>query len=254
MIINWPIILFLFCISVPGCFITIPRLIHFLLPDNTEALKKRISHFALLQTLILAFIMCYSGALLSQYTRSNAPILEGLLDSKLGTKALFSVMHPAFFYSIISFGMFYLSFYVLGKRILRVNDWVKMNNLHRALGVDGCILYGGIVEEIIGRWGLMNLAFFFIALISKSITNTSFLMAIFISSILFSMSQLPLYLAAGCQSSRTFIYFYITLSTLISFIMGFVFWQFGLLCSMACHILFHCYWAAYCHYCEKFIG
>ena len=39
MIINWPLIVVLFCLSIPGVFITMTRLVHFLLPDNTEVLK-----------------------------------------------------------------------------------------------------------------------------------------------------------------------------------------------------------------------
>ncbi|AMV15641.1 hypothetical protein ULM_29820 [Legionella pneumophila] len=40
MIIDWPVIIVLFCLSIPGVLIVMHRLVYFLLADNTERLKK----------------------------------------------------------------------------------------------------------------------------------------------------------------------------------------------------------------------
>lgn len=41
MLINWPLIIILTGLSLPGIVVAIPRLIHFLLPQNSEELRKK---------------------------------------------------------------------------------------------------------------------------------------------------------------------------------------------------------------------
>lgn len=56
----------------------------FLLSDNSDALKKRISGFAILQTLFMVFILSLAGTILSKSTGLGDPILEGLLQGTAG--------------------------------------------------------------------------------------------------------------------------------------------------------------------------
>ena len=44
-------------------------------------------------------------------------------------------------------------YYGLAKRVIDEKSMHIMTRLRETLGIDGCVLYGGIVEEIIGRWG-----------------------------------------------------------------------------------------------------
>ncbi|MGL5741776.1 MAG: hypothetical protein ACRCXC_04115 [Legionella sp.] len=76
MTINWPLIVLLLCLSIPGTVIAIKRLIFFLLPDNTGQLKKRVSRFAILQTLFMVLILTFTGGLLAPRTGLSDPVLE----------------------------------------------------------------------------------------------------------------------------------------------------------------------------------
>lgn len=82
MIIDWPVIIVLFCLSIPGVLIVMHRLVYFLLADNTERLKKRFSRFVVLQTLFMTFVMSFAGSILSSRTGLGDPLLEGLLQGK----------------------------------------------------------------------------------------------------------------------------------------------------------------------------
>jgi hypothetical protein len=245
MIIDWPLVTVLFCLSIPGVLIAIKRLIFFLLPENSEELKKRVSRFAIVQTLVLIFILCLAGAVLSQSTGLRATHLDALLHGTAGISILFPILLPAMGYALLSLVVFLGLYHVLAKRLIDEKSLQIMRNLRIALGLDGCVLYGGVVEEIIGRWGLMNLATFFAIIFMQHTTNLIIWISILVSGLIFSAGQIPAYLAAGCSSSRKFIYSYTLLSTSLSVIFGYVFWQYGLVCSIISHMLFYLGWSLY---------
>jgi hypothetical protein len=245
MTINWPLLIVLFCLSIPGTIIAIKRLIYFLLVDNSEDLKKRMSRLAILQTLFMIFILSLAGTALSPSTGLRDSILEGLL---LGTRAvseLLPILWPTFVYAFVGLFIFLILYYGLIERIVDKKSLEIMAKMRIALGIDGCVLYGGVVEEIIGRWGLLNLTTFFILLFTKSHFNLVIWSAIIISGLMFAIGQLPAYLAAGCTSSRRFIYSLVALSLYQSTLFGYLFWQYGLIVAILAHMLFHVGWAAF---------
>jgi hypothetical protein len=245
MIVDWPLITVLFCLSVPGSVIMVKRLVNFLLPDNTQRLKNRIIFFAIIQTLAIVLIMCFAGAVLSKITGLRAPILEVLLGGQSGMDELLPILLPALFYSFCALLVFCLLYHYLAKYVIDEKSLNIITQLRRVMGLDGCILYGGVVEEIIGRWGLMNLATFFALIFMNQISPLIVWLSILISGLIFSVGQLPAYIAAGCTSSRRFIYSFILLSLCQSVFFGYVFWQYGLVCSILAHMFFHLGWALY---------
>ncbi|MCW8409760.1 CPBP family intramembrane metalloprotease [Legionella sp. PATHC035] len=245
MTINWPLITVLFCLSIPGVLIAIKRLIFFLLPDNSEALKKRISYFAIVQTLLMVFILSLAGAILSPMTGLHDALLEGLLQGTTHVKALLPIMLPTVFYAFFGLLVFLALLYGLIARIIDKKNMQIMANIRTVLGVDGCVLYGGVVEEVIGRWGLLNLATFFALLFTKQFPNLLIWISIVISGLIYAVSQIPIYLAAGCTRSRRFIYSVIILSLYQSVLFGYLFWQYGLIAAILSHMLFHLGWAAF---------
>ncbi|CAM3036878.1 Uncharacterised protein [Legionella steigerwaltii] len=245
MTINWPLITVLFCLSIPGVIIAIKRLIYFLLPDNSDALKKRISRFAIIQTLFMVFILSLAGTILSPMTGLHDSTLEGLLQGTTGVSALLPILLPTVLYAFLGLLVFLVLYYGLIARIIDKKNMEIMANIRTVLGVDGCVLYGGVVEEVIGRWGLLNLATFFALLFTKQYPNLIIWISIFISGLVFAVSQIPAYLAAGCTKSRRFIYSLIILSLYQSILFGYLFWQYGLIAAILSHMLFHLGWAAF---------
>ena len=101
MIINWPLIIVLFGLSIPGVLIVMRRLIYFLLPNNTDELKKRMTRFAILQTLFMVLVMSFAGAVLSLRTGLHDLLLESLLLGKAGLGAFQNILLPTFLYSLL---------------------------------------------------------------------------------------------------------------------------------------------------------
>lgn len=247
MIFNWPLIIVLFCLTIPGVAIAIKRLIYFLLPDNSEALKKRISRFAMMQTLFMILILSIAGSILSPLTGLRAPELEALLQGTAKISVLLSILLPAVSYAFFGLLIFCVLYYGMTKYVIDKNSSNIMNKIRITLGVDGCVLYGGVVEEVIARWGLMNLTAFFGLLFTKNHMIITNWISIFISGLIFALGQLPAYVAAGCTSNRSFLYSFVALSLYQSLLFGYLFWQYGLIAAILAHMLFHLGWAAVEH-------
>jgi hypothetical protein len=245
MIINWPLIIVLFCLSLPGVCIAMTRLIYFLLPNNTEELKKRMSRMVIVQTLFMVFVMSLAGAVLSLRTGLKAPVLEAFLNGKGSFSALLAILLPSFLYAFGGLVIFCGLYYGIIASILDDHSFQVMNRVRRSLGIDGCVLYGGVVEEVIARWGLMNVLSFFVLMFTQQNNLVVVWISIFLSAVLFAVGQIPLYLASGAHSSRRLIYSILILSLWQSLLFGFVFWQYGLLASILAHMLFHLGWGLY---------
>ncbi|AMP88850.1 CPBP family glutamic-type intramembrane protease [Legionella pneumophila] len=245
MIIDWPVIIVLFCLSIPGVLITMHRLVYFLLVDNTERLKKRFSRFVVLQTLFMTFVMSFAGSILSSRTGLGDPILEGLLQGKASLNAFQVILLPTFLYALLGLVIFCILYYGLVGSILDEKSFNIMSKLRTKIGLDGCVLYGGVVEEVIARWGLMNVASFFALLFTSQINSEIIIISIFLSGFIFAVGQLPAYIAAGCTPSRRFLYSFVLLSLSQSILFGFLFWQYGLISAILAHMLFHLGWDRY---------
>ncbi|HAT1596732.1 TPA: CPBP family intramembrane metalloprotease [Legionella pneumophila] len=245
MIIDWPVIIVLFCLSIPGVLIAMHRLVYFLLADNTERLKKRFSRFVVLQTLFMTFVMSFAGSILSSRTGLGDPLLEGLLQGKASLNAFQVILLPTFLYALLGLVIFCILYYGLVGSILDEKSFNIMSKLRSKIGLDGCVLYGGVAEEVIARWGLMNVTSFFALLFTSQINSEIIIISIFLSGFIFAVGQLPAYIAAGCTSSRRFLYSFVLLSLSQSILFGFLFWQYGLISAILAHMLFHLGWDRY---------
>ncbi|WED43260.1 CPBP family intramembrane metalloprotease [Legionella cardiaca] len=243
--INWPLIIVLFCLALPGVFIAVPRLINLLLPNNSEELKKRVSRLGIAQTLFMVFLMAMGGSVLSLKTGLNAPVLDAMLQGKPVFDQIQAMLLPVFLMTVGGLLIFFFLYYGLVASILDTETFQIMRKLRAVVGVDGCILYGGVVEEIIARWGLINVTAFFAILLAHQKNSFIVWSAIVLSGLILALVQLPVYIAAGCQSSRRFIYSMLLLYAWQAILFGWIFWQFGLLAGIAAHMLFHVGWYLY---------
>lgn len=242
MVINWPLTVVLFLLSLPGIFLAIPRLIALLLVHNTKEMQRRISGFAITQTLIMAGLMSFAGTVLSQKTGLQAPILEALLAGTPVLSRVQDLLLPVCVATLLGLGVFLFLYYVVMASLLDETSLQTMRKMRAALRLDGCILYGGIVEEIIARWGLMNVIAYFGLLFLGKISPAILASSVIISGLLLSLGHLPAYLAAGCINSRRFIYMVVVLGCWQAIVFGWLFIHYGLLAAIVSHSLFHLGW------------
>ncbi|MBA2653300.1 MAG: CPBP family intramembrane metalloprotease [Tatlockia sp.] len=242
--INWPLITVLFCLSLPGVLIAIPRLINLLLPNNSEELRRRYSRFAIAQTLVMTLLMSFAGAVLSLRTGLTAPVLDALLQGKAVLDLLQKMALPTLLYTLGGLLIFLAFYYGLAEALLDEKTLRVMKTIRVKLRPDGCILYS-VVEEVIARWGLMNVFAFFAILFSGQKNPLVLWNSIFLSGIFYGICQLPAYLAAGCHLGRRFIFALLWLNLWQALLFGWLFWHYGLVAAIVSHMLFHLGWALY---------
>lgn len=245
MLINWPLICVLCCLSLPGVFLVMPRFIALLLPNNTTELKNRFSRFAIMHTLVMVLIFSFTGSVLSLQTGLTDPVLVPLLQGKVGFASVLDILLPSFLCALGGLFVFCGLYYGLVASILDEHSLQNMANIRATLGVDGCVLYAGVVDEIIARWGLMNLVAFFLIFFTKQHHDLFIWIAIIFSGLMMGLGQIPAYVAAGCVASRRFIYSISLLYVWQSLVFGYLFWQYGLLSAILAHMLFQLGWALY---------
>ena len=242
---DWPLITILMLLSLPGIILAVTRLIDFLLKSVPSRLKKRVQIIAVVQSVLMILVMSMAGSALSNMTGLGAPVLAAIVHTGAGWSLLLADILPVFIMTIAGLLLFLAIYYGLLSRLLDQPSFQAINQLRAALSLDACMLYSGITEEIIVRYGLVNLFVFLGMLFMKTQTPAMVWFAILLSSVLFTFSQLPVYVAAGCQFSRQLIYALLLSYGCQSILFGFIFWHYGLFAAIISHMLFHLGWWLY---------
>lgn len=245
MILNWPLITTLFVLSIPGTLIAIPRLIDLILPDNTQELRRRFSRFAIGQTLAMVLLMSIAGAALSLRTGLGDPLLNDMLVGHSVWNQLASLMLPVFLYSVGGLVIFLILYNLFAKRLLEQKTLIALQTMWKKFGLDGCLLYGGVVEEVLARWGLLNVITFFAMLFAQQKNDAIIYFSMIVSGIFYTLSHLPAYIAAGCQNGRRFVLVMLVLNGWQAILFSMVFWRYGILAAIISHMLFHTGWYFY---------
>lgn len=105
------------------------------------------------------------------------------------------------------------------------------------------LLYGGITEELLIRWGLMTLLVWAAwRLFQKGRGEpkpSHFVAAILISSIVFGIGHLPIAFLLFHQPTAALIAFIVVANSLFGLIAGYLYWKKGLESAMIAHMLAH---------------
>lgn len=97
------------------------------------------------------------------------------------------------------------------------------------------LLYGGIAEEIIVRWGCTT---FFLLILSKKFSpDKSFIWSVVLSSLLFGLGHIPMAMAA--KASMTLVFLVLFSNFMYGLLFGYAFIKFGLWCAILCHLGAH---------------
>ncbi len=248
--VDWLLFLCLFAVSIPGIAVTVPNAIKSMEERIQEAATaekkippmKVIIAIGILQTSILVLIADAAGTVITPLIGFSAPFFEALITRRNIWSSLQPQLIPSFALGIGGGLILVASYYVIFRPRLDEQTVKTMESLRMNLGLSGRILYGGIVEEILTRWGLQSVLIWLTGSISGGITSGTIIISIIITGILFGLGHLPSYLGAGCRKTPLFVAFEIILNLWASLIFGWLFWHYGLVSAMIAHMLFHVVW------------
>jgi hypothetical protein len=247
---NWGIFVCLFLVSIPGIVITVPGAVKSMKERILEAAPEGkkipsmtvITILGILQSSILVLIASAAGTYFAPRVGLSAPFFQSLVRGDDIWSSLSSQLLPAFSLGIGGALIFVAAYYFIARPRLDDETVLNMESLRMDLGLSGRILYGGIAEEVLTRWGLLSFIAWAGMTLSGRIDGNIVWSAIIISGILFGLGHLPSYLGAGCKKTPGFIGFMILFNLYASLIFGWLFWQYGLVAAMIAHMLFHIVW------------
>lgn len=247
---NWSLFICLTLVCIPGILAitpstieTVERVAREQMPADQEMPSRAVVVLAsALQSLVLMTIAAAVGTVLAPRVGLGAPFFEALVAGDPLWPPLAPQLLPALAIGIVGGLIFVAAYYVYFRPRLDAQTVQAMEGLRNALGIWGRLLYGGIAEEVLTRWGLMTLLVRLGTLLAGSPSPAVMWVAIVISGILFGLGHAPGYLAAGCQRSPMFFAAMISLNLWASLIFGWLYWRYGLLAAMMAHALFHLVW------------
>ena len=247
---DWPLFLAVLLACVPGILVTIPSSLRTITkvaeqqmpPDQEMPPQVTLILASSLQSLLLFAIAAAVGTALASRVGLSAPVFEALVTGASLWPALQPMLLPALVIGTGGALLFVAAYYLFFRRKLDRETVRAMEELRNGIGMAGRLLYGGIAEEVLTRWGLMTLFVWLGSLLTGGAGPAVMWAAIVISGVLFGLGHAPGYLAAGCRKSAMFFTAMISLNLWASLIFGWLYWQYGLEAAMMGHMLFHLVW------------
>lgn len=142
--------------------------------------------------------------------------------------------------AICSIGHLVLYYKYLVPRITKP-DYAEIEKHYANTGILSRVFYGGILEEVIFRWGALSLLIWLSFLMG--ITElTSSILAISLSSLLFALVHLPSIKLIASQPKPAMYIYTIVGNIWVGLFAGVAFMQAGLGAAIVVHMLFHLMW------------
>lgn len=193
-----------------------------------------------LQSSILLLVMLLIGNYFSSRVELTAPLTRAIAESDNALKQLKYQIKPAVIGGVIG-GIFILLFTQSMSSYLPSEFLAAGEKL--ILPWYSKLLYGGITEEILIRWGLMS----FIVWCSYRITQKkdsevksyNYYLAIVLSALLFGILHLPAASMLSSELTISLVVYIIIGNGAFGLVAGFLFWKRGLECAIGAHMTAH---------------
>lgn len=247
---DWKIFLVLVLVCVPGVLVVVPGALASAeatarkrLPEGKEMPRREVMlAVTVVQNLLLIAIVAAAGTALAPRVGLGAPFFEALAGGEPVWPALRPQLLPALGLGVAGTLVLLAAYYGFFRRRLDPETAHTVDELRNKMGIWGRVLYGGIVEEVLMRWGLMTFFVWLGALLVGEPSAGVMWTAILLSGILFGLGHAPSYLAAGARPTPMFFALAVFLNLWAGTIFAWLYWQHGLAAAMIGHALFHLVW------------
>ena len=243
--------LILFALGMAGVLsfllVDLPTLIA-LVPEQMKAEAPPISPSALkilslIQPTILLAIAVLIGVRLANQVGLSAPFVEALASGQ-GTagKALKPQIIPGVVGGLAGGGSIILV-YLLCRPFLLPETVARIMQFTDLMPLPTRLLYGGITEELLLRWGFMTLlvwlAWRLFQRKRRDPSRATFIGAIAISSVMFGIGHLPIAFVLFPQPESILVVYVILANSLFGLIAGYLYWKKGLESAIVAHMCAH---------------
>lgn len=213
-------------------------------PVGTEvpAITPALKFLSLVQPAIILSVAVLIGVSLASRVGLSAPVAE----AAAGGGDLVSAFKPQIVPGIVGGsigGVAIILTALLWRPLLPPEVVTRIAQLGNLLPLPTRLLYGGITEELLLRWGLMTLLVWATWRLfqkgQKIPKSVHFVAAIFVSSVIFGIGHLPIAYMLLPEATLTLTLFVIVGNSMFGLIAGYLYWKKGLESAVVAHMLAH---------------
>jgi Type II CAAX prenyl endopeptidase Rce1-like len=214
------------------------------IPPSTEIppITLGLKLLSLLQPSIILLIAVLIGVALASKVGLTSPVAEAAARGTNLATALKPQIVPGIVGGLAG-GVAIVLATALWKRFLPTEVVALIAGFGKLMPLPTRLLYGGITEELLLRWGLMSLLVWTAwRLFQKGQHKPKpayFVAAILISSIVFGIGHLPIAFFLLRQPTAALVAFVVVANSLFGLIAGYLYWKKGLESAMIAHVLTH---------------
>ena len=196
----------------------------------------------LIQQAVLLAVAVIIGIALAPKVGLSAPFAECLAAGGRCFPALRPQLKPGLIGALV--GSLLIILTSLAFRPFFTTETIeRTREIGRIIPIPMRLLYGGITEELLIRWGLMTLLLWIAWRVfgKKDIKPTRgyFVAAILISSFIFGAGHLPFALTVLPGSNAVVIPFVILANSAFGCVAGYLYWKYGLEAAVIAHMICH---------------
>lgn len=198
--------------------------------------RNQLRFLTLINPTIYLIISVTIGTLLFEKVNLNSAILNHLNKIKrINSSEIVEIFKWGLAGGILGCSIIALSSFL----IKNVDELNILAELDYELPVLTRLLYGGITEELICRWGIMVFLVYVFGKFIKG-NNSPYYMGILISSFLFAIAHLPMaFTLLSSDINATIIIYLIGVNLLAGIVYGYIFWKKNIEAAMIAHIFTH---------------
>lgn len=216
-----------------------------LLPPTDEELPLSpvmIKILSVIQPSIILALAVLTGVALASKVGLSAPAAEALAGGKSFVPSIKPQIVPGLIGGLVGAFAIILS-WALARPFLPPEFVVKAEVLNKLMPFATRLLYGGITEELLLRWGVMTLLVWALWRLFQRGNDKPravwFASAILISSVLFGIGHLPAVAALAVEITVPIAFYIIAANSVFGLIAGFLYWKKGLESAIIAHAFAH---------------
>ncbi|NOU77080.1 CPBP family intramembrane metalloprotease [Paenibacillus sp. LMG 31458] len=250
---HWSVVFILLISCLPGLALMSYGIVHTLgrlpIPEGKKKLPPApiLRLLVFVQTGLVVTLLAVVGAYFAPRAGLADPFLLAFAQGEGGFR-LWELLRPQLLAGLLvgapGAAVFLAGYYFVFRPWLDDATVASMEQFRFASGIWVRVLYGGVVEEVLIRWGLLSLLAWLISLLTPGggVTATGVWLSILVSGIAFAAGHAPSYAAAGCKLTPRFWTAILVLNLWVSLYCGWLFWQHGLAAAIVAHMLVHAAW------------
>lgn len=191
---------------------------------------------SMLQSGVLVALAVWAGVALSRSLGLGAPVFEAVLSGTGAWAALIPQLVPATVVGLLAGGMLVLLSHIAPAELLALSQMYR-------IPLAAKLLYGGVTEEVLMRWGLMTVLIWLPWRFMQKRVGLPHLAyvigGIVIAALLFGAGHLPATAAMGVNLTAPVLTYIIAGNTVPALLFGYLYWRHGLEAAILAHALAH---------------